>query len=49
MSSDQARISQLENGQLNPTWLTVQRICAVLGVKVSDLALRVEELEDTAK
>jgi transcriptional regulator with XRE-family HTH domain len=46
---NQARISELETGQTNPTWVTLRKICTALGIKISDLALRVEELEETER
>lgn len=38
-------ISHLESGRNNPSWGTVQRISAALGVTVSELASRAERLE----
>jgi transcriptional regulator with XRE-family HTH domain len=39
-------LSHIEAGRRNPAWSTVQRIAAALGVRVSDLARRAEEIED---
>lgn len=39
-------LSHIESGRRNPSWSTVQRIAAALGVRVSDIALRAEEVED---
>ncbi|MGN6663340.1 MAG: helix-turn-helix domain-containing protein [Solirubrobacterales bacterium] len=38
-------ISHLESGRVNPTWGNVRRIAAGLGVPLSMLAARAEELE----
>lgn len=40
-------LSHIESGRRNPSWATVQRIAAALGVRVSDVALRAEEIEDS--
>jgi transcriptional regulator with XRE-family HTH domain len=37
-------LSHLESGRRNPSWSTVQRLADSLGVKVSDIALRSEQL-----
>jgi transcriptional regulator with XRE-family HTH domain len=42
-------LSHIEAGRRNPSWSTVQRIAVALGVRVSDLANRAEEIEDSAK
>ena len=39
-------LSHIERGRRNPSWSTVQRIAAAIGVQVSDLALRAEQIED---
>jgi transcriptional regulator with XRE-family HTH domain len=39
-------ISHIESGRENPTWSTVTKIAAALGIKVSELAQRVEELDE---
>jgi transcriptional regulator with XRE-family HTH domain len=39
-------LSHIERGRRNPSWSTVQRIAAAIGVHVSDLALRAEQIED---
>jgi transcriptional regulator with XRE-family HTH domain len=39
-------ISHIESGRNNPAWGSVRRIAAALGLKVSELAVRAEELED---
>lgn len=39
-------LSHIENGRRNPSWATVQRIARALGVRVSDLALRAEQIEE---
>jgi transcriptional regulator with XRE-family HTH domain len=41
-------ISHIESGRNNPAWGSVKRIAAALGLKVSELAARAEELEDDA-
>lgn len=41
-------LSHIEAGRRNPSWSTVQRIAAALGVRVSDLARRAEEIYDAA-
>lgn len=39
-------ISHIESGRENPTWSTVAKIAAAIGIKMSELAERVEELDD---
>lgn len=39
-------ISHIESGRNNPAWGSVRRIAAALGLKVSELATRAEELEN---
>jgi transcriptional regulator with XRE-family HTH domain len=39
-------LSHIERGRRNPSWGTVQRIAAAIGVRVSDLALSAERIED---
>lgn len=39
-------ISHIESGRNNPAWGSVRRIAAALGLEVSELAARAEELED---
>jgi XRE family transcriptional regulator, regulator of sulfur utilization len=39
-------ISHIESGRNNPAWGSVKRIAAALEVRLSELALRAEELED---
>lgn len=39
-------ISHLEHGRVNPSWGTVKRIAAALGVTVSELAARAEQIAD---
>lgn len=39
-------MSHIEAGRRNPSWGTVQRIAKALGVRVSDLAVRAEALEE---
>lgn len=43
---DQASLSQIENGRWNPAIENVAKICAALGVRLSELAGRVERIED---
>jgi transcriptional regulator with XRE-family HTH domain len=43
--TDNTRISHLENGRTNPAWGTVRRIAAALGVPVSEIAARAEQLD----
>lgn len=38
-------ISHIESGRTNPAWGTVARLAAALGVDVSELAARAEELQ----
>jgi transcriptional regulator with XRE-family HTH domain len=38
-------ISHIESGRINPTWGNVRRIARGLGVELSELAARAEELE----
>lgn len=40
-------ISHIESGRINPKWGNVQRIAEVLGVRLSELALLAEELDDS--
>jgi transcriptional regulator with XRE-family HTH domain len=40
-----AWLSYLENGRINPTWGTMRRLAAALGVSLADLAERAERLE----
>ncbi len=35
--------ARVERGQANPTWTTLRRIAAALGVSVSELAIRAGE------
>lgn len=42
---DEASLSQLENGSKNPEWATVRRLADALGVTVSEIAAREEEIE----
>jgi transcriptional regulator with XRE-family HTH domain len=37
-------VSHVESGRINPAWGTVRRIAAGLGVSVSELARRAEDL-----
>ncbi len=39
-------ISHIESGRANPAWGTMRRLAAVLGVQVSDIALRSETPPD---
>jgi transcriptional regulator with XRE-family HTH domain len=39
-------ISHIESGRNNPAWGSVRRIAAALGLALSELAARAEELED---
>lgn len=38
-------LSHIESGRRNPSWGTVQRIAAALGVKVSELAIAAERID----
>lgn len=38
-------ISHIESGRTNPAWGTVARISAALGVSISELATRAEDIE----
>ena len=42
---DQAWISRLERGSVNPTWQNVVRLAEGLGVGVGELAMRAESVE----
>jgi transcriptional regulator with XRE-family HTH domain len=37
--------SRLEHGRVNPSWGTVRRIADALGLSVSELAMRAEQIE----
>jgi len=37
--------SRLEHGHINPSWGTVRRVAEALGVRVSELAARAEDIE----
>ncbi len=39
-------ISHIESGRNNPAWGSVRRIASALDIKLSDLVIRAEELED---
>ena len=39
-------ISHIESGRNNPAWGSVRRIAEGLGIKISELAATVEDLED---
>lgn len=39
-------ISHIESGRNNPAWGSVRRIAAALDLKLSDLVVRAEALED---
>jgi transcriptional regulator with XRE-family HTH domain len=39
-------ISHIESGRENPTWSTVTKIAAAIDIKVSELAERVEALDE---
>jgi transcriptional regulator with XRE-family HTH domain len=39
-------ISHIENGHTNPAWGTVLRLAGALGVRLSELAARAEQIED---
>jgi transcriptional regulator with XRE-family HTH domain len=43
--TDGTAISHLERGRTNPAWGTMRRIAAALGVSLSDLAARAEQIE----
>jgi transcriptional regulator with XRE-family HTH domain len=38
-------LSHIESGRRNPSWGTVQRIAAAIGVQVSELALSAERID----
>lgn len=38
-------ISHIESGRNNPAWGSVRRIAAALDIRLSDLVVRVEDLE----
>ncbi|MEN3283521.1 MAG: Helix-turn-helix domain [Solirubrobacteraceae bacterium] len=37
--------SRLEHGRVNPSWGTLRRVAAALGVPVSEVAARAEQIE----
>lgn len=37
-------LSRLEKGEINPTWGTMRRLAAALGLSLADLAARLESL-----
>jgi transcriptional regulator with XRE-family HTH domain len=39
------QLSRLEHGKMNPSWGTIRRIAAVLGVPMSELVARAEQIE----
>ncbi|HVQ60363.1 MAG TPA: helix-turn-helix transcriptional regulator [Solirubrobacterales bacterium] len=40
-------INRLENGRTNPTWGSIKRVAAALGVSVAEVANRAEAVEGT--
>jgi transcriptional regulator with XRE-family HTH domain len=40
------QLSRLEHGQMNPSWGTVRRIAAALGLPMSELVARAEQIEE---
>lgn len=48
-SMEPSWLSHIEADRRNPSWSTVQRIAAALGVRVSDFALRAEKIEDDSR
>jgi transcriptional regulator with XRE-family HTH domain len=44
---DPSWISHIEAGRRNPSWATVERIAKALGVRVSELARRTEQIQDS--
>jgi transcriptional regulator with XRE-family HTH domain len=40
------QLSRLEHGQMNASWGTVRRISAVLGLPMSELVARAEQIEE---
>jgi XRE family transcriptional regulator, regulator of sulfur utilization len=42
---NRTEMSHLERGRSNPAWGTMRRIAAALGLPVSEIAARAEELE----
>jgi transcriptional regulator with XRE-family HTH domain len=43
--TDATRISHLERGRTNPAWGTMRRIADALGMALSDIAARAEQIE----
>lgn len=41
-----AQLSRLEHGNMNPSWGTIRRIAAVLGLPMSELVARAERIEE---
>jgi transcriptional regulator with XRE-family HTH domain len=41
-----ASLSRIERGETNPGWTTVRQICDALGVSLSELARRIEQVSD---
>lgn len=44
----QPAVSKLVSKKANPTYKTLKRVAKVLGVKVSDIILKAEQLEQSA-
>jgi transcriptional regulator with XRE-family HTH domain len=41
-----SQLSRLEHGEMNPSWGTIRRIAAALGVPMSELVARAEQIEE---
>jgi transcriptional regulator with XRE-family HTH domain len=40
-----SQLSRLEHGQINPSWGTIRRVAAALGLPMSELVARAEQIE----
>ena len=47
--TNETGISHIESGRTNPAWGTVARLAAALGVQISELAARAEELQRSGR
>jgi transcriptional regulator with XRE-family HTH domain len=42
-----SQLSRLEHGKMNPSWGTIRRIAAALGLPMSELIARAEQIEQS--
>ena len=47
--ADVTWLSRLESGSSNPAWGTLKRLATAMDMRVSELALRAEELEERGR